>query len=88
MRIWYEKHYRVHHGVNEFARGKNHISEIESFWLYAKHRLKKFHCWRKAAFCLHLKECEFRFNNRKKTCIKRCLKSSEKARLSRQAPNE
>jgi transposase len=23
--LGYEKHYRVHHGVNEFARGKNHI---------------------------------------------------------------
>ena len=30
------KHFRVHHGNNEFVRGAN---GIESFWSYAKHRL-------------------------------------------------
>jgi len=44
--LGYRKHYRVHHGANEFARGKRHINGIESFWSYAKHRLKKFHGWR------------------------------------------
>ena len=58
----YKKHFRVHHGKNEFARGNN---GIESFWGYAKTRLVKFKGMDKKMFNLHLKECEFRFNNRK-----------------------
>ncbi len=59
----YEKHYRVHHGSNEFARGKQHINGIESFWSYTKGRLAKFHGISKEMFYLHLKETEFRFNH-------------------------
>jgi len=33
--IGYDKHFRVHHGENEFARGNCHINGIESFWSYA-----------------------------------------------------
>ncbi|SFV91131.1 Mobile element protein [hydrothermal vent metagenome] len=40
--IGYDKHFRVHHGKNEFARGNCHINGIESFWSYAKIRLVKF----------------------------------------------
>ena len=60
--LGYKKHYRVHHGTNEFARGKNHINGIESFWSFAKNRLIKFHGIPRDTFYLHLKECEFRFN--------------------------
>jgi len=60
----YKKHYRIRHGHNEFAHGKNHINGIESFWSYAKRRLEKFHGIPKSTFNLHLKECEFRFNYR------------------------
>ena len=38
----YKKHFRVHHGKNEFARGNPHINGIESFWGYSKNRLVKF----------------------------------------------
>ena len=66
-----KKHYRVHHGKNEFARGGNaHINGIESFWGYAKTRLVKFKGMDKKMFNLHLKECEFRFNNRKQNIYK------------------
>lgn len=41
--VGYDKHFRVHHADNEFARGKAHINGIESFWSYAKIRLVKFH---------------------------------------------
>jgi len=58
-------HYRVYHSKNEFARGKNHINGIESFWSWAKRRLVKFNGISKKYFYLHLKECEFRFNCRK-----------------------
>ncbi len=60
----YKKHFRVHHGRNEFVRGNSHINGIESFWGYAKIRLVKFKGMNKSMFNLHLKECEFRFNNR------------------------
>ena len=62
--IGYKKHYRVHHGANEFARGKKHINGIESFWAFAKTRLAKFNGLSKKTFYYHLKECEFRFNHR------------------------
>ncbi len=62
--VGYDKHFRVHHGQNEFVRGKSHINGIESFWSYAKIRLVKFRGLDKKGFNLHLKECEFRFNHR------------------------
>lgn len=57
-------HYRVFHSANEFARGKNHVNGIESFWSFAKRRLAKFNGLTDDKFILHLKECEFRFNHR------------------------
>ena len=60
--LWYEKHYRVHHWENEFARGNQHINWIESFWSFAKRRLRKFNGICKHKFPLYLKETEFRFN--------------------------
>lgn len=60
--LWYEKHYRVHHGKNEFARGTQHINGIESFRSFTKRRLRKFNGIRKHKFSLYLKESEFRFN--------------------------
>ena len=57
-------HYRVHHGKNEFARGKSHVNGIESFWSYAKRRLSKLNGVHSNYFHLHLKECEWRWNNR------------------------
>lgn len=58
------QHHRVHHHVNEFARGKNHVNGIESFWSFAKHRFLKLRSIRKEKFLLHLKECEWRWNHR------------------------
>ena len=58
------KHYRIYHSKDEFARGKNHINGIESFWSFAKRRLQKFNGVQKKYFLLHLKESEWRFNHR------------------------
>jgi len=58
------KHYRIHHQDDEFARGKNHINGIESFWSYAKRRLSKFNGISAKTFYLHIKECEFRWNHK------------------------
>ncbi len=66
----YDKHFGINHGDNEFADGKNHINGIESFRSYAKMRLYKFRGLNKNKFNLHLKECEFRFNNRGKDLYK------------------
>jgi transposase len=48
------KHRRIHHSKDEFARGKNHINGIESFWSFAKRRLRKFNGVPRSTFLLHL----------------------------------
>ena len=58
------EHHRVFHSENEFARGKSHVNGIENFWSFAKRRLAKFNGCASAAFVLHLKECEWRYNHR------------------------
>ena len=80
--LGYKKHYRVHHGKNEFANGRRHINGIESFWSYAKRRLMKFHGVPKSTFYLHLKECEFRFNSRSENIYHVILKLLRKNPLS------
>ena len=72
--VGYEKHFRVHHGANEFARGDRHINGIESFWSFAKKRLARFNGLRKEDFYLHLKETEFRFNHRRQDIYRTTLK--------------
>ena len=67
-------HHRVFHSHNEFARGKNHVNGIESFWSFIKRRLAKFNGLTDDKFILHLKESEFRFNNRKQNLYKILLK--------------
>ena len=62
--VGYAKHFRVHHGDNEFVRGSSHINGIESFWAYAKLRLAQRKGIPAHTFSLHLKETEFRFNHR------------------------
>jgi len=64
VEMWYEKHYRVHHGKNEFARWKKHINWIESFWSFTKRRFVSFNGIKKESFHLFLKESEYRYNIR------------------------
>ncbi|KAF3978684.1 MAG: IS1595 family transposase [Methylococcales symbiont of Iophon sp. n. MRB-2018] len=78
----YKKHFRVHHSQNEFVRGTSHINGIESFWGYAKIRLVKFKGMDKGLFNLHLKECEFRFNNREQDIYNILLKMFRKEPLN------
>jgi len=59
--VGYDKHFRVNHGENEFAKNKTvHINGIESFWSFTKRRLVKFNGV-KEYFYMHLKECEWRW---------------------------
>ncbi|MCL2417621.1 MAG: IS1595 family transposase, partial [Bacteroidales bacterium] len=60
----YKKHYRINHGNDKFADGRNHINGIENFWGLCKVRLSKFRGIHKHKFYLHIKECEFRYNFR------------------------
>jgi len=80
--VGYSKHFRVHHGDNEFAHGSRHINGIESFWSYAKRRLIKFNGVSTETFYLHLKETEFRFNNRQNNLYKILLPMLRKLPLS------
>ena len=58
------QHHRIHHHQNQFARGKNHVNGIESFWSFTKLRLAKLRGIRAQYFFLHLKESEWRWNHR------------------------
>jgi len=72
--VGYSKHFRVNHGSNEFVRGASHVNGIEGFWSSAKRRLQKFNGVSPETFTLHLKECEYRFNNRNKNLYRELLK--------------
>jgi transposase len=71
--VGYSKHFRVNHGANEFARGATHVNCIQGFWSFAKRRLQKFNGVSARTFNLHLKECEYRFNNRNKNLYRELL---------------
>jgi transposase len=75
-------HYRIFHHQNQFARGKNHVNGIESFWSFAKRRLAKFNGLTSKNFFIHLKECEFRFNHRGKNELAKAIWSLWKSRSS------
>jgi len=62
--VRFRKHYRVKCWRNEFTMPQVQDNGIESFGSYAKRRLNKFHGIAESTFYLHLKECEFRFNNK------------------------
>jgi transposase-like protein len=79
--LGYKKHFRVNHGQDQFVHDKSHINGIESFWGYAKTRLARFRGMNKKTFYLHLKECEFRFNNRGKNLYLLMLKILRKSPL-------
>ena len=76
------KHHRIHHHANEFARGKNHVNGIESFWSFAKSRLAKLHGIRRERFLIHLKECEWRWNHRHQNIYRLLLSNFRKVPLS------
>lgn len=59
--VGYNKHFRVNHRKDEFARNGVHINGIEAFWSFTKRRLSKFNGVKKN-FNLHLKECEWRWS--------------------------
>jgi transposase-like protein len=58
------RHYRINHRKGIFAKRRNHINGIESFWAFAKTKLRRYYGVRRTHFFLYLKEMEFRFNHR------------------------
>ena len=64
VEVGFDKHLRVNHGRNEFARGSVHVNGIESFCSYAEGRLVQFNGVPRNALYLRLKESESRFNHR------------------------
>ena len=75
-------HHRVYHSKDEFARGKSHVNGIESFWSFSKRRLRKLNGVRSDKFHLHLKECEWRWNMRRKNMYVMMLKELRKRPLN------
>ena len=72
--VGFDKHFRVNHSANEFAKNKTvHINGIESFWSFTKRRLVKFNGV-KEYFWLHLKECEWRWKRNEKELQKDLIK--------------
>ncbi len=45
---------------------KSHQNDLKAFWSFTKRRLAQFNGIAPTKLLLHLKECEFRFNNAKK----------------------
>ena len=59
-----DKHHPIPHHQNQFARGRNHVNGIESFWSFAKLPLAKLRGMRAHDFFLHRKESEGRWHHR------------------------
>lgn len=57
-------HRSVNHSDEYVARDGTHINGIESFWSFAKRRTMKFNGIARTTLPLHIKECEFRYNNK------------------------
>ena len=68
------KHHRVHHHKDEFARGRNHVSGIESFWSYVKFRMVKLRGVKREQFVIHLLESAWRFNHKQENIYLLLLK--------------
>ncbi|SFW39111.1 LuxR C-terminal-related transcriptional regulator [Chitinophaga sancti] len=54
--------YRLYNLENEGT--SNGSDDVDAFWGLTKHRLAKFKGLNRSTVYLHLKECEFRYNNR------------------------
>lgn len=67
-------HKTVKHGKGEYASEDCHINGLEGFWGMTKVRLAKFRGIKKNNLFLHLKESDFRFNNRNKNLYKILLR--------------
>lgn len=56
--------YRLEHNNGADAGNGTITDDVDAFWGLTKHRLAKFKGLNRNTVYLHLKECEFRYNNR------------------------
>lgn len=68
------KHHSVGGDKNHGDSSKRKLNRIKSFWGNVKFRLSKFKGIHSSTFRLHLKECEFRYNNRNEDLYQLLLK--------------
>lgn len=61
-------------GAADGGDNRMQINRIESFWSSAKSRLAKFKGLQSSTIRYHVRECEFRFNNRDKDLYQHLLK--------------
>ena len=79
IELGYKKHYQLDNGIDHTQKPARIIS---SFCSFAIRRLIKFHGISDSTFYLHLKECEFRFNNLNTDLYKKLLKMFRENPLS------
>ena len=58
------EHQQINHSQGFVNKKGIHIGTIESFWSSAKDHFRRFRGIARRTYPLHLKECEFRWNNR------------------------
>jgi len=57
-------HTSINHSEEYMNQKGEHLNGIERFWAFAKNRMRKFNGVPRATLPLHIKESEFRWNNR------------------------
>lgn len=57
------KHYAINHSVEYKDRRGRHINGIERYWSFMQHQLNRFYGLPRSTLPLHIKECEWRYNN-------------------------
>lgn len=57
-------HHSINHSEEYIDKQGHHANTIESFWSFAKRRLVKFNGVARTTLPLHLKECEWRYNQK------------------------
>lgn len=57
-------HHSINHSEGYVNEKGHHSNTIESFWSFAKRRTRKFNGIARTTLPLHIKECEFRYNNK------------------------
>lgn len=68
------KHHYLGEKNSDNDQHRRKVNRIESFWGNAKSRLAKFKGMHSSTFKYHLKECEFRYNNRDQDLYQQLLK--------------
>lgn len=80
------EHKSVNHSEEYVTKDGAHINGIESFWSFAKRRTTKFNGIARTTLPLHIKECEFRYNNKDVAKALKALLTPASAKLGKKRP--